>query len=714
VDRIGTLARLPGHRFGKWIVLVLWLAVLAVFGPLAGQLSSVENNEQASWLPSDAESVEVIALAQPFQARGEVPTIVVYEKAGGFDQADLAVIADHAQRFAALDLVESDVVGPVLSREPTPEAARVIVPVKAGDDIMEKLPGVVDQLRGIAGDSAGGMAVHVTGPGGMAADQANAFAGIDGTLLFAALAVVIVMLLLTYRSPVLWLLPVIAAGAALGTSRGIVYLIARDSDLTVNTQSAAIMMVLVFGAGTDYALLLVARYREELRRHADRHEAMAIARHRAGPAILASAATVAAGLLCLLFANLNSTAALGSVAAIGIGIAVLSMLTLLPALLVIFGRWVFWPVRPAFGSADQAVTSRWARLGRAIAGRPRLTWVATALVLGVVALGTLGLPANGLTNAGTFTGTPDSVVGQQVLAQHFPAGAGQPIQVVARADRAEEVRATFAGVDGIGSVTPPVVRGELAYLEGVTEVGPDSQEARATVLRVRDALRGVDGAAAKVGGVTAMRVDTVAGDVRDRTLIIPIVLAVVFLILMGLLRSVLAPLVLIATVVLSFFAALGISAFFFDRVFGLDGTTSAFPLFVFVFLVALGVDYNIFLMSRVHEEAKQWGTRRGMLTGLSATGGVITSAGLVLAGTFAVLTTIPLVFIAELGFAVAVGVLIDTFLVRAVLVTALTLDIGRWMWWPSKLMHKRDVPAEVEVASQPEPVDRVWQGSTVP
>lgn len=712
MDRIGALARLPAHRFGKWIVLVLWLALLAGFGPFAGQLSSVENNEQASWLPGDAESVEVLTLAQPFRARSEVPAIVVYEKPGGIDEADLAVIAGHARRFAELDLVESEVVGPVVSGEPTPEAAQVIVPVKAGDDIMEKLPGVVDQLRGIAGDGPDGMAVHVTGPGGMAADQANAFAGIDGTLLFAALAVVIVMLLLTYRSPVLWLLPVIAAGAALATSRGIVYLIARDTGLTVNTQSAAIMMVLVFGAGTDYALLLVARYREELRRHADRHEAMGIALHRAGPTIVASAATVAAGLLCLLFADLNSTAALGSVAAIGIGIALLSMLTLLPALLVIFGRWMFWPARPAYGSADPATAGLWARLGRGVARRPRVTWVAASLALGVVALGTLSLQPSGLTNAETFTGTPDSVVGQQVLADHFPAGAGQPIQVVARADRADEVRAGFAGVDGIRSVTAPAVRDGLVYLEGVTQVDPDSPEARATVERVRDELRGIDGADAKVGGVTAMRVDTVAGDVRDRTLIIPIVLGVVFLILVALLRSVLAPILLIATVVLSFFAALGISSFFFSQVFGYEHTTAAFPLFVFVFLVALGVDYNIFLMSRVHEEAKRWGTRRGMLIGLSATGGVITSAGLVLAGTFAVLTTIPLVFIAQLGFAVAVGVLIDTFLVRAVLVTALTLDIGRWMWWPSKLMHKRDVPAEE--ASQPEPADRVRETSTVP
>jgi RND superfamily putative drug exporter len=692
MNKVGALAKLPGHRIGKWVMLVLWLATLAMLGPLAGKLGSVENNEQASWLPTDAESVELIRQAEPFRARAEVATIVLYHKAGGLDRADMAVIDGHVARFGELDLVQTKVIGPIPADGATPEAAQVIVPVKAADDIMDKLPEVVDQLRTIARDGTAGMSVHITGPGGMAADQANAFAGIDSTLLFAALAVVIVMLLLTYRSPVLWILPVIAAGAALAASRGVVYLIARDSELPVNAQSGAIMMVLVFGVGTDYALLLVARYREELRRHVDRHEAMAAALRRTGPAILASAATVVVGLLCLLFADLNSTAALGSVSAIGIGIALLSMLTLLPALLVIFGRWVFWPTRPSYGAADHTASGLWAKLGRRIAARPRLTWVVTVLVLAAAALGTLSLKADGLTNAGTFTGDPDSVVGARMLAEHFPGGAGQPVQVLANADAAEEVRARFAAVDGIVSVSDPVTRGDLAYLEGVPDAQPDGPEARTIVERVRTAVRTVPDADPLVGGVSAMRVDTRAGDIHDRNLILPIVLLVVFVILAALLRSILAPLVLIATVVLSFFAALGISAFFFNEVFGFDGATSAFPIFVFVFLVALGVDYNIFLMTRVHEEAKRFGTRRGVLIGLSATGGVITSAGLVLAGTFAVLTTIPLVFIIELGFAVAVGVLIDTFLVRAILVTALALDIGRWIWWPSKLIHQPDVP----------------------
>jgi len=520
-------------------------------------------------------------------------------------------------------------------------------------------------------------------------------------LLYSALVVVIVLLLITYRSPVLWLLPVLSVGGALVAAQGVVYLLANNAGLTVNAQSAGILTVLVFGAGTDYALLLVARYREELRRHEDRHEAMAVALYRAGPAIGASAATVMVGMLCLLFADLNSTSGLGPVAAIGIGVGLLAMLTLLPALLVICGRWVFWPIRPTFGTPDPTQTSLWARVGVAIARRPRLTWVAASVVLGAVALGTLSLAADGLTSAEAFTTTPDSAVGQQVLTKHFPAGTGQPIQVIANADKAGEVRAVLASVPGISSVEQPVVKDGFAYLEGTTSDVPDGPAARATLDRVRDAVHQVPDANAKVGGTTALVADVAAANTHDRSLILPIVLAVVFLILAGLLRSLVAPALLLATVVLSFFATLGISAFVFTNVFGFAGADASFPLFVFVFLVALGIDYNIFLMTRVHEEATRWGTRRGALIGLSTTGGVITSAGLVLAGTFAVLGTLPLTFLAELGFAIAVGVLIDTIIIRAVLVTALTLDVGRWMWWPSALAHKHDIdPGEI---TSPEP-----------
>ena len=525
------------------------------------------------------------------------------------------------------------------------------------------------------------------------------FKGIDSTLLYATLAVVIVILLITYRSPVLWLLPVLSAGVALITAQAVVYLLAAHAGLTVNAQSAGILLVLVFGASTDYALLIVARYREELRRHDRRHAAMAEALRRAGPAIIASGSTVIVAMLTLSVAELNSTKSLGPVLAIGVAVGMLAMITLLPALLVTFPRGVFWPYRPAYGSPEPTTRGLWARVGWAIAPRPRLVWVTTAVVLGILALGLTGLKASGLTSAQSFRGHPDSVVGETVLAAHFPAGAGQPVVVIGNQNAAAALRAAFAATPGIAGVTPPAARAGHAYLEGTLTSPPDSAAAYATIDRVRAAVHAVRGADAKVGGNTAINLDVQRASAHDRNLIIPLILAVVFIILALLLRALVAPLILTATVVLSFAAALGVSAFVFTHVFGFGGADTSFPLFVFVFLVALGVDYNIFLMTRVREEASRRDARRGALTGLAATGGVITSAGFVLAGTFAVLATIPATFLAELGFAIAFGILLDTIVVRSVLVTALNLDLGRWMWWPSKLAHKPD-PAPAELSHE--------------
>ena len=545
-----------------------------------------------------------------------------------------------------------------------------------------------ESLRAIANSGDHQLSAHVTGPLGTAADSSDAFAGIDGTLLYAALGVVIVLLLLTYRSPVLWLLPVISAGAALVAAQALIYLLARHTGLTVNAMSAGILNVLVFGACTDYALLLTARYREELRRHGDRHQAMAVALRRTGPAILASAATVVLALLALMAAELNSTSGMGPVLAIGVAVSLTAMVTLLPALLVITGWWVFWPARPRVGSAEPTARGLWARAGKAIAVRPRLTWAVTALVLAALTLGITGLKANGLSTAASFRGQPESVAGEQVLARHFPAGAGQPVVVIGNPQSGPQLAAALRGVPGIADVTQPRVVAGHAYLEGTLTAKPDSQAADAAIDRARAALHAVPGADAKVGGTTAVNLDVQRAAAHDNKVIIPLTLTVVLLILMGLLRAIVAPLILLATVVLSFGAALGVSALVFNHLFGFQGADTSFPLFVFVFLVALGIDYNIFLMTRVREEAARSGPQRGALTGLAATGGVITAAGAVLAGTFAVLGTLPVTFLAEIGFAVAFGILLDTIVVRSVLVTALNLDLGRWMWWPGKLARQ--------------------------
>ncbi len=696
MSRASRIADIPSGRLTKWLVVVFWVLVVAVAGPLAGKLTGAEKNDATSWLPANAESTKVLDVQARFQSPNIFPAVVVYQRAAGLTAADKAKAAADARSFAGVPGVGAgQVVGPLASRDG--KAIQTIVAVNLGKQGWNGAGKAADSLRAITQSNANGLSSHITGPLGSAADSAKAFKGIDSTLLYATLTVVIVILLITYRSPVLWLLPVISAGVALTSAQAVIYLLAVHAGLTVNAQSAGILYVLVFGASTDYALLLIARYREELRRHESRQRAMAVALRRAGPAIIASACTVIIALLTLLVAELNSTKGLGPVLAIGVGVGLLAMITLLPALLVIFGRWIFWPARPDYGSAEPTTRGLWSRVGRSIAPRPRVVWITTAVVLGVMALGLTGLKASGLTNAQSFRGHPDSVVGESVLARHFPAGAGQPVVVIGNVSATAPLRAALSATPGIASVAPPAARAGHAYLEGTLTSAPDSQAANTTIDRVRSAVHAVPGGDAMVGGTTAINLDVERAAAHDRDVIIPLILIVVFVILGLLLRALVAPLILTATVVLSFAAALGVSAVVFNHLFNFGGADTAFPLFVFVFLVALGIDYNIFLMTRVREEANRRGAKRGALIGLSATGGVITSAGFVLAGTFAVLGTLPVTFLAELGFAVAFGVLLDTIVVRSVLVTALNLDVGRWMWWPSRLAGKPDpAPDELE------------------
>jgi putative drug exporter of the RND superfamily len=689
MDRGHRLAALVCGRRSKWIVLAFWLVALVVLGPLAGKLSGAQKNDNSSWLPTNAESTAVINLQGKFQAHDTAYAVIVYERTSGITPQDQAKVAADAQAFARINGVDEKVVGPVPSQKDN-QALQVLVPITIGNGGWDQLGDAVNEIHSIADPSLDGMTMHVTGAAGSAADSVKAFAGIDGRLLYATVAVVMVILLLTYRSPLLWLLPVLSAGGALTASQAVIYLLARHAGLTVNAQSAGILTVLVFGAGTDYALLLVARYREELRRHEDRHEAMANALFRAGPAILASAATVVAGMLCLLVAELNSTKGLGPVAALGIAVGLAAMLTLLPALLVIFGRWLFWPARPRYGSVEPTERGFWARVGNRVARRPRAVWIVTVLVLGAMAAGIADLHAGPLSNKDALLGHPDSVAGEEVLARHFPAGAGQPVVVIGTADAANQIRTAVAGTRGIAAAADPVVANGYSLVTATLADPADGTAAQQTVQRVRDTVHAVPGADAKVGGYTAVLLDTQRAAGHDRNLIIPLVLLVVLVILGVLLRAIVAPLILVATVVLSFGAALGASALIFRHAIGFAGVDTSFPLFVFVFLVALGIDYNIFVMTRVREETQRFGTRRGALIGLAATGGVITSAGLVLAGTFSVLATLPLVAFAEIGFAVAFGVLLDTLVVRSILVTALNLDLGGRVWWPSRLSRVPD------------------------
>jgi RND superfamily putative drug exporter len=697
-----------GRRI-KWVVLAFWIVVTVVLGGYGAKLADVEDNETVNWLPGSAESTQALEEITAFRSDTTLDAVMVYERDGGVTGADIAQAEADAEEFAAMDgqtvgevvgddsvaeadtvvTIDGEVAPPITSEDG--EAIQVVVPIDAGKDGWLIMPDLADHMRDIAATDADGMTTHMAGYAGLAADQAEAFESIDGFLLLAALLVVIVILLITYRSPILWLFPVICVVFALFSAQGVIYLLAKYADLTVNAQTRSILSVLVLGAGTDYALLLVARYREELRRHHDRHEAMAEALHRAGPAIIASSSTVIIGMLCLLVAEMNSTQSMGPVLAIGVGVVLLAMISLLPALLVIMGRWIFWPVKPVEGSHEPTSTGFWAKTGWAISHRPRTVWIGTSIALAVMALGTMTLDAKGLSSEEQFVGTPDSVKGEEVIEAHFPSAGDNNLQIVANADATDAVVDAVEGVEGVNpdaiSTDIPPQDGTQLILVGI-EDSAFSEQAFATVERVRDEVHAVPGADALVGGNAAVNWDVQEAARHDNNIVIPLVLVMVFLILLVLLRAIVAPLLLIGTVVLSFGAALGFSALVFQYVFDINGADSGLPLFAFVFLVALGIDYNIFLMTRVREEAQREGSRRGALIGLAATGGVITSAGLVLAGTFGTLATLPLTFTLQIGFVVAFGVLLDTIIVRSILVTGLNLDLGRHMWWPAKISRR--------------------------
>ncbi|OIK00995.1 MMPL family transporter [Streptomyces colonosanans] len=681
------VASLPSGRVAKWVILALWVALLIPALMLAGKLGDVEENDNSAWLPGNAESTTVVDRAEKFQPADTLPAIVVYDRPDGITPADMAKARADAEAFKGITNVVGQPQGPLKAQDG--KAIQTLVQVHKDKTGWEGIGKVVDAMRKVGEENAHGLGLHVTGPAGYASDSIKAFSGGGGLTTITAV-VVVVILLFTYRSPLLPLLPLLTAGVALVTSEAVIYLLAKNAGLTVNKQTSFILTVLVFGAATDYALLLISRYREELRRHEDRHEAMAEALHRSGPAIIASAATVAVSLMLLTLATLNSTKGLGPACAIGILVGLLAMVTLMPALLVICDRWIFWPAKPSYGSAGATKEDFWTRVGTAVSGGPRTVWIVTALALGAMAIGVFGLKADGLSNKDQFTDKPQMAVGEEIQSQHFPAGAGDPLYVVTKAASAERVKTALSGVPGVADVSTPVIKDGEAIMLGELKDDPSSTAAMHTVAQARTAVHEIEGADAQVGGNTAINVDTQDAATRDSKVIIPFVLAVVFLILALLLRAIVAPLLLMATVVLSFGAALGVSSLMFNHVFHFAGADASFPLLTFVFLVALGIDYNIFLVTRVREVALLYGTRRGALTGLSTTGGVITSAGLVLAGTFAAMASLPLVFAAELGFAVAFGVLLDTMIVRSVLVTALTLDVGRWMWWPSTLFRRHD------------------------
>jgi RND superfamily putative drug exporter len=699
--RFERLAEWPIGRWGRWVAVVLWLALALVATPLAGRLGNAQTNDAAAFLPPDAESTQVLAAQRQLPGGDAIPAVVVFTRPTG-----TLTVADQAAMKAAGAQLAPFAAAPVTPAAPAPDgrAALIIVPVAQSANA-DAFADEINRMRGVVRKLAPpGLQTSVTGPAGVIVDTYTSFRGVETPLLFVTAAVVAVILLVVYRGPFLCLVPLVAVGAADQAATAIIYVLARHGGLTVNGQSAGILRVLVFGAGTDYALLLIARYREELTRHAAATEAMRVALLRAGPAVLASAGTVVLSLLCLLLGELNSDRGLGPVGAVGIAVAFLTMGSLLPALLAICGRRLFWPHVPRIAApavtvslkdaGNPDVVGAWARAGLLIARRPRLIWLVTSAVLAGLTVGIVTFHI-GLTDRGAFRHPIDSIIGEERIAAHFPLGASAPTFVIGASDGAARLGEVVDATPGVATAVVDGTGAGLTQFLVVLRDPPDSAAAAATIDRLRARVRTVPGADALVGGTTAVNHDIAQAAMRDRRLVIPLVLVVVLVILGLLLRAAVAPLILILTVVLSFLASLGVSALVFRGVFHFAGADPSLPLFGFIFLVALGVDYNIFLMTRVREEATHTDARTGVLRGLAVTGGVITSAGVVLAATFSVLFIFPLVQLAEIGFLVAFGVLLDTLVVRSILVPALALDLGRVMWWPSRLSRPPNPPADL-------------------
>ncbi|MGA4690864.1 MMPL family transporter [Rhodococcus sp. AB351] len=696
----------PPRRTSRWrwllpaLLLIAWLVAAGGGGPFAGKLSEVASNDASTFLPASAESTRADELYAQFNESEFIPAIVVAERDGGITDEDLAFLATESA-------------GPPPIPAEDGAAAQMIVPLDASGEVQE----AVEELRTALEGAPDGLTVYVTGPAGQAADLSSAFGGIDGLLLLVAGGVVLVILIVVYRSPILPFVVIISAVFALALASLIVYLLADAGAIALNGQSQGIMFILVFGAATDYALLLVSRFREELRIEQNKYAAMRAALRGAIEPIAASAGTVILGVLCLLLSDLNSNRGLGPVAAIGIATSFLASLTFLPAALVLLGRAAFWPSRPRFEpdtdrSDLQSSHKFWGRVAGFVGSKPRPIWIVCSLVLVAFALFAPQFKASGVASSDLFLLQTDSKSGQEVLGEHFDAGTGSPSIVVAREGALEGVVSATESVEGVTTVQPvpgpdgaPRVVDGLVAVQATLSDPADSLAAEQTVERIREAVGSVPDAEALVGGPTAVDLDTKDTATRDRTVIIPVVTIVVLLVLIALLRAIVAPILLMLTVIVSFAATLGVSSLVFNHLFDFPGADPVVPLFGFVFLVALGIDYNIFLMTRVREETKRVGTRDGTLRALTVTGGVITSAGIVLAATFSALAVIPLLFLAQIAFIVAFGVLLDALLVRSLVVPALTIDIGKKIWWPSKLARTEpsepDATEDVATAGAP-------------
>jgi RND superfamily putative drug exporter len=691
------------------VIALLWLGLAGPLGSSSGKLAEVSENDSAVFLPDSAESTRVTELQAGFRTERTLPVILLWESQDG--ALDGAALAEVGRRLGDAVTVADEagaLAGEASPPVPSQDGQAVQAVLPFSPDLGDTLGEVVTELRALPG--VDGTTAYVTGPGATFSDFAAGFSGIDGLLLLAAFGVVLLILLVVYRSPLLPLLVISTAGMALVVSLAVAYLLADQGWIRVNGQSQGIASILVVGAATDYGLLLVARYREELRLEESRSTAMRVALRRSWEPIVASGGTVVLGVLCLLFSDLGSNRGLGPISAVSIAFAMLAALTFLPAVLVLFGRAAFWPFRPRYGDEQQHGRG-WERVATSVGRRPArvLAWS----LVGLFALAAF-LPTfddSGIPLSEAVRGGSPSAAGQEALARHYDAGSATPASILTPVEGWEDVAEAAAAVDGVVEVAPftggsgppgaggePVESGGLVRLDATLADAPDSGAAQDTVAELRTSLREVE-PDTLVGGTTAQDLDTQETAARDLAVIVPLVLLVITVVLALLLRAVLVPLLLVATVALSTAATVGLAALAFDHLFDFPGSDPQVLLIGFVFLVALGIDYNIFLMTRAREESMRHGTREGITRALAVTGGVITSAGLVLAATFGALTVLPLVLLIQLGFLVGVGVLIDTFLVRSLLVPAAVHLLGDRIWWPSALARGATAPEHERTGS---------------
>lgn len=678
----------PARRRGAWLTLILF--ILAIGGIMAVKAPTLNEPTQVQGLPSNSQSYQVATIQKGLPQASSQPAFVVYASKNKqpLSHAEQATLERNARQLAAAVSNTSPrstslVLGPLkVSRDGTVAVSTITVATAPSDTAVKSR---VTALRAEASKiTPNQLSVDVTGGPAFTTDLANVFNGADTTLLLATALVVAVLLLITYRSPILWLIPLLVVGTADQVSQHIAAAVAPHVGIHLDGAATGISQVLVFGAGTDYALLLIARYRDQLRQTDDRFAAMRVAVTRTGEAIVASGVTVTLSLLTLLLAGISSTRAIGYCGAIGIVIAVLFGLVLLPAALVLCGRGVFWPLVPTLGDHTHDDGKVFARIGSSVKRRPGLITLSAVVFLVLVSLLGLGQRV-GLSTTQQFTATPESVVGQNILASAFPAGTSDPVQVMVRTASVDTAASALAKVPGVTSVTHNPFAHDATWteLDVVTSAAPGSQASFATISTLRHVVAGVPGAHGVVGGTSAQELDFSVASSRDAHVIIPLVLLIVLAVLLLLLRALVAPVLLLVTVIGTYVASLGISWMIFEHLAHFPAIAAGVRLYAFLFLVALGVDYNIFLTSRAREETMEHGSRDGMLRALTSTGGVITSAGILLAAVFAVLGVLPLIQLTQVGIIVCVGVLLDTLLVRTVLVPSLAMLLGDRFWWPN-------------------------------